>query len=92
MAVQRLTSLAEGASAPATCPKGPVSLWHAADELGLLKIWTVEVSDSRSNKLWGTGGVVYGWEWLERLAFVKTPLWDFPGQTLDFNTKDNAGC
>lgn len=47
MAVQRLTSLAEGASAPATCPKGPFSLWHAADELGLLKIWTVEVSDSR---------------------------------------------
>lgn len=35
---------------------------------------------------------MYGWEWLERLAVAKTPLRDFPGQTLDFNTKDNAGC
>lgn len=44
----------------------------------------------KSNKLWGTGGVLYGCERLERLAAAKTPLWDFPGQTVGFDTKDNA--
>ena len=33
---------------------------------------------------------MYGHEWLERLAAAKTPLWDFPGQTVAFATKDNA--